>query len=316
MTTASCNSNNNDNSVVPPNFDSIPISTKTIIASTNMEININDCFINLPITPFIFIKKKRGRKKKEVVVDPNKDIPEGSIITLLYKDKVRGIDLKNKKNKKKNFFRNALTVVMIIDHKLLNFKIPTNGKFQITGCKKNKHAELCVKYMINYFNSIEINKKINIYKINGNHFKVIFIIVMTNIDFNVGFLINRENLDRLINRDTAYNSLLETSFGYTGVNIKFPMNKIQNLSLKTLEYIKEDDKWVKSNTSFEDHINSLSVKDQEKESKKKRYVTFLVFHSGNVIMSGMIVQFMKPLFQEFIEIIKNNKHIIEEKLDI
>ena len=34
--------------------------------------------------------------------------------------------------------------------------------------------------------------------------------VMTNIDFNLGFLINRENLDKYINRNTDYNSF-ETS---------------------------------------------------------------------------------------------------------
>ena len=48
---------------------------------------------------------------------------------------------------------------------------------------------------------------------------------MTNIDFNVGFIINRENLDKHMNELENFNSLLETSFAYTGVNIKFPLKE-------------------------------------------------------------------------------------------
>ena len=57
---------------------------------------------------------------------------EGSIITLKYQEECRGVDLNAKKNKKKKtltkkkFFRNALTVVMKVDNKLINFKISKN----------------------------------------------------------------------------------------------------------------------------------------------------------------------------------------------
>ena len=54
----------------------------------------------------------------------------------------------------------------------------------------------------------------------------------------------------------------------------------------------------------------------EQLKKKKKYNTFLVFHSGNIIMSGMIEELMEPAFNIFQNIITDSKNLIEEKLDL
>ena len=152
-----------------PKFEDIKISTKTIIATTNLTIYINKIFDFLPITNYTIVPKKRGRRRKDFVDNPNKNLDDGSIITVKYQDQIRGVDLKKKKKKSK-YFRNALTVVMIIDGKLLNFKISQNGKFQITGCKNNTHAEKCIKYIWSYIK----NKSKDYYNINGKIWKLYF----------------------------------------------------------------------------------------------------------------------------------------------
>jgi hypothetical protein len=43
---------------------SLEVSTKTIIASTNIEIDLDKFFQYIPITTYVPIEKKRGRKKK------------------------------------------------------------------------------------------------------------------------------------------------------------------------------------------------------------------------------------------------------------
>ena len=135
-------------------------------------------------------------------------------------------------------------------------------------------------------------------------FKVIYHTVMTNVDFNLGFIVHREALDAYINSNTEYNSLLETSFGYTGINIKFPIDhSIDNLKIPTSIF--KDGKWIDSFTLYKDIPSK----------KKKKYNTFLVFHSGNTIMSGMIEELMEPAFDIFQNIISKCKKSIEEKLD-
>ena len=195
---------------------------------TNLVLNINNLFEYLPITKYIVVPKRRGRKKKSEKVDPNKGIANGSIITLEYENRLRGVDLKKKKEKNKNskkkgnFFRNSVTIVMIIDGKRINYKVSKNGKFQMTGCKYDEQAKKCIQYIWKY-----IQKSTNVYSLSNNdkQLEVMFVPAMRNIDFSLGFLVDREKLDAYFNLYTDYNSLLETSFGYTGVNVKIPITR-------------------------------------------------------------------------------------------
>ena len=68
--------------------------------------------------------------------------------------------------------------------------------------------------------------------------------------------------------------------------------------------------------NWDSFIKNIDKKDGDKMTAKKRYSTFLVFHSGEVIMSGMNIKMMKPHFDTFSTMIKDSRHLIEEKLDI
>lgn len=323
-------------------FDGIKVSTKTFIVMTNMILNIDKLFNFLPITDYILVPKRRGRKKKNEPVDPNKDIPSGSIITLEYQNKIRGIDLKKKKKKNKyqkkrgNYFRNSVTVVMIMNGKKINYKVSRNGKFQMTGCKEDEHAVQCVKWFWNYIKNTDDIYTIGVQDGENKEgkqsdmimeseyptgkkvipeLKVIFIPAMRNIDFGLNFFVDREKLDEYFNMCTNYTSLLETSFGYTGVNIKIPIVKpIGDLQLKQLKCV--DGKWGGDEyVPYDDYLSMLPPKDAAKKRGKERYNTFLVFHSGKVIMSGMEASFMRDVYYEFLGIISECYDIIEERLE-
>ena len=133
-----------------PDFNDIEVSTRTFTAITNLVIDLDELFQLLPITEYIEIPKRRGRKKKEGEnINPNKHINPGSIITLKYKDSIRGVSLKKKKASDKKWFRNSFTVVIVLD-KHINFKVCRNGTFQMTGCKTIDHALQCVQYIWKY----------------------------------------------------------------------------------------------------------------------------------------------------------------------
>jgi len=294
-------------------FENISVSTKTFIVMTNLNIDIQKLFDFLPITEYVLVQKKRGRKKKVSTIDPNRNIPNGSIITIDLANKVRGILLKKKKKKEgksTDYFRNSVTVVMIIDGKRINFKISRNGKFQMTGCKQDEHAENCIKYIWEY-----IKDEKDIYKLDGENFKAMFIPAMRNIDFNLGFTLDREKIDEYFNTNTDYHSLLETSIGYTGVNIKIPIKKpITELKIKSLTY--KNKNWTTPKyVSYDTYLNTLKPKEREKKIQKERYNTFLVFHSGKVIMSSLCEDFARDTYYEFIDIIKKNYKKFQEKLD-
>lgn len=301
-----------------PNFDDIKVSTKTFTATTNLHINIDKVFEILPISEYILIPKKRGRKKKVEVEDPNKDLQYGSIVTLKYQGKIRGVDLKQKKTEK-NWFRNSFTTVIFLD-KMINFKVCRNGTFQMTGCKSYLHAEQCVKIIWSY-----IKNNTDLYRYTrGSTLEVLFIQCMRNIDFSLGFFVDREKLNRYMKEQTNFSCLLETSFGYTGVSIKVPLKQdITQMPINKLIYNKEADDngdseniWTEYKTIYQEYLDTLSQKDRDTKIATERYNTFLLFQSGRVIASSMNSTYLKPVYYEFLEVIKQGYEIIEERLDV
>ena len=305
----------NENELVFKKFQDIKVSTKTFIAVSNIEINILQFFNVLPITKYSTIPKRRGRKRKNDIVNKPTELESGSIITLEFGEKLRGVDLKKKHDKKKagevqKYFRNSVTVVMIIEGKKINFKVSNNGKFQMTGCKYFEHAKQCIGYIWKYIKDFN-----NVYKISSEKFEVLFIPAMRNIDFSLGFIVDREKLDEYFNKHTRYNSLLETSFGYTGVNIKLPLTKsIEDLGVKKLIY--NDNGWGDViEVTYKYYLDKLNIKEREKKLKQKRYITFLVFHSGKVILSGLSYEFCEQVYYDFLNIIQQSHNKIKENLD-
>jgi TATA-box binding protein (TBP) (component of TFIID and TFIIIB) len=285
-------------------FESYKVSTKTFIVYTNLVLKIEAIFYEsvLPITPFVVVKKRRGRKKKIQEEDPNKNITEGSIIRIKYMNDHHGVVLKAKPST--GYFRNSMTVDMIIDDKRLNFKVTRNGKFQITGCKNDSQAEKAVTFFWQYIQPFN-----HVYELrDDDHLRVYYDPVMYNIDFSLGFQVNRENLDIFINMQTPYTSLLETTFGYTGVNIKLPVTTpFKNLKIKCKEYKAGG----ATKTSYIGY-DSFLEKHMPGESIETKYNTFLVFQSGKIIMSGKAAVLMESAYYEFLNVINKCIPVIRE----
>lgn len=301
--------------LVFPKFEDIPVSTKTFIVFTNLKLDLKKLFDYLPVKDYKVISKKRGRKKKFDSSDDEQVITEsGSIVTMKYENEIKGVELKPKKinNKKKSkWFRNSFTVVMIIDNKPINFKICSNGVIQCTGCKEDSHVEDSIKYIWFY-----IKEQKDIYSFSENNFlEILFIPVMRNIDFSVGFTVDREKLSKYMSTQTEFHSLLETSFGYTGVNIKLPIdNDITQMKIKKISF--QNDIWKEDITSYDEYLKKLSEKERLKKLKKERYNTFLIFHSGRAIHSGPSEELMRDSYYYFLDIIRASFDIIEERLDV
>lgn len=323
--------------LVFPDFDDIAVSTRTFTAQTNMDLNIPRIAYALPITEYIVVPKRRGRKKAGPAIDPNAHIPYGSIITVDYMGDIRGVNLKCKcaprpereddestdedslcshcrkqrEKKSRKGFRNSFTVVIILD-KPVNFKVYLNGTFQMTGCKTHTHAEMCVKYI---WNAIKLDPKMFTLRY-GEYLDALFVPAMRNIDFSLGFRVDRERLHRYITTQTNWYSLLETSIGYTGVNIQIPLEtSISNMQIINVVMTNLEDEWAEGKTvGYDTYLSRIDPKDRRAKLNKERDNTFLVFQSGCLIMSGCCADFMRPVYYEFLDVIRACYDDIEERL--
>ncbi len=333
-----------------PKFDDISVSTKTVIADTNLRLDIVSLFDHLPITPYALPVKRRGRKKQVSDPDPNAGIINGGIVTIKYELRVRGVVLKPSKG----YFRNVLTVVVVnyltetdrakfgAPYKLINVKLAENGKLQITGAKSEGQAAECVKHLWGHIEAsdhyhmagklVEVGGESGLRwesrPIPGERPRVVLNTAMTNIDFALqekvsiggeetlrGFNLCRSRVDEYINLHTPYRSLLDLRHEYTGVNVKFPVDmRDTDFPLCTLEL--GDEGWVSGSMLYSEYLGTLDCASAARLHKKNesRFNTFLVFHSGKVIMSGMNEHFMRADFEAFVDIIRKNKEELRERL--
>jgi TATA-box binding protein (TBP) (component of TFIID and TFIIIB) len=315
-------------------FDDIKVTTKTFVVILSRKLDLHRLFHLLPLA----------------VVDLDDDeqmLQRSSSITFIkLRDMVRGVNpkpLKKKVTKKQKqlqqlqqqqtplptiipappplvvvpvkkprYFRNSLTtVVQTADNLRANIKICQNGVLQMTGCKTTSHAIAIVQHLCQYFESILSNFGLR----DGRQYVVAFIPSMRNIDFSLGFNVDREKLAYMVTQYESFYCLLETSFGYTGVNIKSPtLDDLSTVDTLTMTRDLAKKTFTVDPSLYNTYLDAQPPKIQKKKLNKARYNTFLVFHSGKTIMSGMTSATMTKTFYEFIDVVCENVDFVKEKI--
>ncbi len=285
-------------------YDTIKVSTRTFIILTSVILDLRKMFEILPVTPYVLEKKTRP-----YIIN----VEDGSLITIKFEDNVKGKEIKIKKPKpeaKLKWFRNSITLVVIIDKKPINFKICSNGVFQMTGATLEHYPEMCIQFLWKYIKDYNIHT----FKENSSYFKALIIPAMRNIDFKLGFTVDREKLAEYLSIKTEFHCLHEASLGYTGVNVKINLDKpIVDMPIVKLEFIEND--CVRSITTYNEYLSLLPEKERIKKLNKKRYNTFLIFHSGNCIFSTINDDYGRNVYYRFLNVLADCVEIIREKIE-
>ena len=308
-------------------------STKTIISFTNIIIDMEKFFNYIPIRD-IAIERKNNRKKKIENVfnieDRKENIPSGSILCVKWRYQERGTIIKtasivrnSNKNKKKRdkYFLNSITTIMYFNNekykdKLINLKITNTGRIQMTGCKEDELTISCIHTLINIMNEVKEWLGVDLYIMNNTLYSqitnkegvhIILYTVMKNKNINIGFKINREKLDSLINKNyNDYISIFDGTTSGAGVNIK---TKVKNWEESLPIYTFYNKQVEKGEVNTEKVIKLFTKTAKHNENK---YHTFLCFKSGSCIHSGR-GEHMEKALEEFITILHKNRNEIEDK---
>jgi TATA-box binding protein (TBP) (component of TFIID and TFIIIB) len=339
-----------------PAYNTMIASTKTIIAVSNFNINLDAFYKYVPITPYIVIPKKRGRKTKGSNTNLNENIPRGSIISAVNANNIlKGVKLKNKKidetKKGKDFFRHSVSIVIMMDSfKSVNTKVSHHGKFQLTGCKTKQQAIDSVNFIFSYIKRIEeltgeqiITLKTQIEEDENNNLifgenepQIIFNTVMKNYDFNLGFKISRDDLDSFINskdNETGFYSIYEADSN-NECNIKHKATEPYHKFLTRIimsDKMKENEKEIIIDkpflinelihrldyVPFDRFVAFLTEKDKVILEKKIKEKQ----HTFMAFHSGSIIlsgsgKELETLYDKFMKLIILNRYRFEEKLDV
>jgi|OpeIllAssembly_1097287.scaffolds.fasta_scaffold04623_2 TATA-box binding protein (TBP) (component of TFIID and TFIIIB) len=230
------------------------------------------------------------------------------ILCMKYKSMCKGDDQKKEKkvkkvqvkNKTRNFL-NCVSLIIEVD-KLINVKTFQNGVFQLTGCKDINHVKSCLDIIIE-----QLNLNPHLFTLNGDDKNFIIYIksAMRNIDFAMGFKIDKIKLLKYIDTETSYKiSPVVTS--NMGVKIKIPII-LDKLPILRIEYDVDLQKTEKN--LFLEDCKEIIEPDPKKREKKfeEKYVTVSIFLKGKIVISCIDETFQRVHFDIFFELLNKIK---------
>ena len=256
---------------------------------------------------------------REVVQRGNKTVKVNTIVespsliegTDIYEIKYFCTQCKNyytlKQLKKITNFLNQVTIVLSIGSVILNIMM-FKDNFKIAGCKNDKDAEEATLILWqDYINKINKGWEMRP-QFSEESPTFIFRLVMRNVDFKLGFFIDRKALNKLMNskkyNEKIFMSQCETT-GHTNVNIKMYTQEPEGYTYDCLVAPLDEEPYL---TESETNIYKI------KKTKKKEYTTFIVFSSSEIILSGRYEKRMKDDYEFFVSEVFKNRSLIEEKI--
>ena len=301
-----------DNTSIVNKVSDIYISTKTIIAYLNVEIDLYSIFWKIPIIPYsqpsdgVIKKQMKFNSLTEEAFNTMKenlqheDYYEELVITNInnpngrvkFKD-IRKIsigiskkDLVSYRRKKKSAFYNCFVLIlrMFINDtfKEYHVKVFNTGKLEIPGIQTN-HAFNAILNMIVDILQPYYDKKIEYDAKNTET-------VLINSNFNCGFYINREVLFDVLNSKYHIQSIYDPC-SYPGIQCKFYYNP--DIGIQTGSQISKENKDLYKNVSE---------------------VSFMIFRTGSVLIVGKCDEDILMAIYEFLkELLVKEFNVISQK---
>lgn len=162
--------------------------------------------------------------------------------------------------------RGRKTTRVKLSGKALSIKIFKNGSTQVTGCKSIDHAKLSMRIVYDLFNVDRVDE-------------LTLVSVMINVNFDMGFKINKERLGEYF---TVHGiNVPPLTSGYMGIKIRIP------LLIDSSELLIPKMSWTKSE-GFTDAgtVPYVSFFANDSQKKNKIFTACIgVFHNGKVLMS-------------------------------
>lgn len=216
-------------------------------------------------------------------------------------------------SKKKAYFLHCVVLDIVIDQddsvnavKFKNVKIYANGIIQITGLKTDEQYIDTVQSIFNLFRTVKDFTGQSVVTCSEPVYKAVFLTVMTNVDFHIGFGILRNKLKQFINDHTEYKGRF-LSTQDSCVRIKIPIDDSEQ-QLMLLESNVATGECKSSYVNYADYENLI-----KKRKKKVKKHTFLIFATGHIIFtSARTKQYMESVYYTIVNMLLQNRMHYEE----
>ena len=150
--------------------------------------------------------------------------------------------------------------------------------------------------------------------------RFVFETVMRNVDFKIGWPIERPALNLLMNDEKYAKHIFMSQYestGHTNVNVKMYSKKPDNFTYDCL-VIPLDASTVGGRRPYFIKLPDIPYKSEKKKRKDAttdKYITFIAFSSSEIILSGRYDKNMEEMYNFFVRTVFTHRKNIEEKLE-
>ena len=240
------------------------ISTHTFIAYTNInELDLDSLF-------------------GEIDVDED-------LVHVLYKKREKGEKKKKKVKPNPKNFLNYIFLTFRSSCKKVNLKLFKNGVIQLTGCKGVDHSKTVLLSFWKVVRKTTLRHKFDC-------LECYLVSVMRNINFNLGFSIDREKLGNYI-VNNSNNYVISRVVGGFMDRFVIPVESIKDMPVYRLKIENEEDIEEGETVKYEEFSNS-------KNKASKKYITITIFQTGRVLFSGPHEKYQDPMIDWFFSLVE------------
>ena len=249
---------------------------------------------------------------------------EAAILCVKYQQSKKGCDpekdLKTKRKRTvakeppvpKRSFLNCITLIIQIE-KRINIKIFKNGVFQLTGCKHKDNVRRCLKLILSELTNA--NKKSEGSSSNCFQFEegfddfVIYIkSAMRNIDFDLGFKVNRSLLAKRLTciYEDDDDVIIPDAIGNkmdVRIKLRITREELEHLPITKITNPTHPNP-IEEEVLYKDCLHIIEPDKKKLENKlKDKFVSISVFQNGKVLLSAMDASIQENYYEWFTHLI-------------
>ena len=134
---------------------------------------------------------------------------------------------------------------------------------------------------------------------------------MRNVNFNLGFLVDREKLGKYIIERRSNYKISPVIGGFIGMQFVVELESIDDMPVYKFEIKKNGELIEKESISYTEFTDIIKVNNNNKNTKKN--INIAIFQTGRVLISGIHEKYQNPLIEWFLNLIKEIKTDIKTK---
>lgn len=201
----------------------------------------------------------------------------------------------------KNFLK-CITCIIQLD-KFINVKIFRNGVFQLTGCKHIQHVIDCLKIILFKL------EKCKQYTLFEPHIIIYIKSAMRNVDFDLGHVIKRDELLKVLMKTTSY--IIPPRIGNKmDIKIRIPIEREDMKQILITKITFKDNKMFKENIPYDEYLKCNYTRNKP----GNKCTSLSIFQNGKVLLSSIDSVFQEKYYIWIMNLIHTHSSVIDDNV--